>query len=166
MKVRLDDIDWRILAELQQDARITNIELSRRVGISPPPCLRRVRALEEAGIVAGYRALLDPRALGYDVDAFVFVGLASQSERDLAAFEAEVGGWPLVRECYILSGEVDFLLKCVATDLEDFSVLRHRRAHPRRKCRERAHGLDHPQNQGRRRRAHFVSEKCRSSAIA
>ena len=120
MKVRLDDIDWRILAELQQDARITNIELSRRVGISPPPCLRRVRALEEAGIVAGYRALLDPRALGYDVDAFVFVGLASQSERDLFAFEAEVGGWPLVRECYILSGEVDFLLKCVATDLKTF----------------------------------------------
>jgi DNA-binding Lrp family transcriptional regulator len=120
MKVRLDEIDWRILAELQMNARITNIELSRRVGISPPPCLRRVRALEEAGIVAGYRALLDSRALGYDVEAFVFVGLSSQSERDLAAFEAEIAGWPLVRESYILSGEVDFLLKCTASDLQNF----------------------------------------------
>lgn len=117
MRVRLDRIDWRILRELQADARITNVELSRRVGISAPSCLRRVRALEEVGIITGYRTLLDLRALGYDVAAFVFVGLASQAERDLAAFEARVAGWSYVRRCYILSGEIDFLLDCVAPDL-------------------------------------------------
>ncbi len=96
---------------------MTNVELARRVGISAPPCLRRVRALEEAGLIRGYRTLLDERQLGYDVTAFAMVGLNSQTEADLNAFEEKVRSWDIVRESYMLSGEVDFLLKCVAPDL-------------------------------------------------
>src|SRR3978361_874804 len=80
---RLDDIDWKILRELQGDGRMTNVELARRVGISAPPCLRRVRALEEAGYIKGYRALLDEKKLGYEVSVFAMVHLASQAESDL-----------------------------------------------------------------------------------
>lgn len=120
MKVKLDDIDWRILAELQADGRMTNVELASRVGISAPPCLRRVRALEEAGIISGYRALLDAGRLGYPLTAFAMVGLTSQAESDLLAFEARVAAWPLVRECTMLSGEIDYMLKCVAPDLQSF----------------------------------------------
>jgi DNA-binding Lrp family transcriptional regulator len=119
----LDAIDRRILKELQDDGRMTNVELARRVGISPPPCLRRVRALEEAGYITGYRALLDEKALGYEVMAFAMVHLASQAESDLAAFEAFVRAMPLVRECWMLSGEIDFLLKCVAPNLSTFQTL-------------------------------------------
>jgi DNA-binding Lrp family transcriptional regulator len=117
---RLDQTDWRILRELQADGRITNVELARKVGISAPPCLRRVRALEEAGLIRGYAALLDDRALGYDVTAFAMVGLHSQAEADLIAFEERVRGSPIVRDCYMLSGEIDFMLKCVAPDLTAF----------------------------------------------
>ena len=120
MRGRLDAIDRNILAELQRDGRITNVELSRRVGISAPPCLRRVRALEEAGIIRGYRALLDEKKLGFEVSVFAMVHLTSQAETDLAAFEESVRAWPLVRECWMLSGEVDFILKCVAPDLATF----------------------------------------------
>ncbi len=122
MKARLDQIDWNILRELQADGRITNVELARRVGISAPPCLRRVRALEEAGIIRGYRTLLDEKSLGYDVTAFAFVSLASQAEADLIGFEERIGDWPIVRDCYMLSGETDFLLKCVAKDLRAFQT--------------------------------------------
>jgi DNA-binding Lrp family transcriptional regulator len=118
----LDAIDWRILKELQDDGRITNVELARRVGISAPPSLRRVRALEEAGFIKGYRALLDEKQLGYEVTVFAMVHLASQAEADLAAFEAFVRSAPLVRECWMLSGEIDFLLKCVAPDLRTFQA--------------------------------------------
>ncbi len=120
MKARLDAIDWKILRELQDDGRMTNVELARRVGISAPPCLRRVRALEEAGIILSYRTLVDEKQLGYDVTAFAMVGLHSQSESDLVAFQSLAGGWEAVREAYMLSGEVDFLLKCVAADLQSF----------------------------------------------
>jgi DNA-binding Lrp family transcriptional regulator len=120
VKIRLDAIDWHILKELQADGRITNVELARRVGISAPPCLRRVRALEEAGLITGYRTLLDEKQLGYDVTAFAMVGLHSQTESDLNAFEDKVKSWPEVRESYMLSGEVDFLLKCVVPDLQSF----------------------------------------------
>lgn len=120
MRVKLDTLDWRILAELQADGRITNVELARRIGISPPPCLRRMRALEEAGLVTGYRALIDERAAGFDIVAFAMVGLASQSEADLIAFEQQAAAWPFVRECFMLSGDVDFMLKCVAPDLSAF----------------------------------------------
>jgi DNA-binding Lrp family transcriptional regulator len=117
---RLDAIDWKILKELQGDGRMTNVELARRVGISAPPCLRRVRALEEAGFIKGYRALLDEKALGYEVTVFAMVHLTSQAEPELQAFEDFVRRQPLVRECWMLSGEIDFVPKCVAPDLETF----------------------------------------------
>jgi DNA-binding Lrp family transcriptional regulator len=115
--LKLDQTDWRILYELQRDGRITNVELARRAGISPPPCLRRVRALEEQGLITGYRAVLNAEKLGFELTMFAMVGLHSQAEADLVAFEERVRGWPIVRECYMLSGEVDFLLHCVAKDL-------------------------------------------------
>ncbi|GIX12725.1 MAG: AsnC family transcriptional regulator [Paracoccaceae bacterium] len=117
---KLDPIDRKILAELQADGRITNVELSRRVGISAPPCLRRVRALEESGLIRGYHADIDMRELGFEVMVFAMVGLSSQAEADLTAFENRVRGWPLVRECHMLNGEIDFILKCVAPDLSTF----------------------------------------------
>ena len=117
---KLDPIDRRILAELQGDGRMTNVELARRVGISAPPCLRRVRTLEERGYIRGYHADVDPRRLGFEVRVFAMVGLVKQAEADLAAFEARCRGWPLVRECHMLNGEVDFILKCVAPDLPSF----------------------------------------------
>ena len=119
---KLDAIDLRILSELQADGRITNVELARRVGISAPPCLRRVRALEEGGIITGYRALVDEKALGFDVTMFAMVGLSSQAEADLSAFAARVRDWAIVRECYMLSGEADFILKCVAPTLRSFQA--------------------------------------------
>jgi DNA-binding Lrp family transcriptional regulator len=117
---KLDPIDRKILAELQADGRMTNVELSRRVGISAPPCLRRVRALEEQGFIRGYHAELDARELGLEVQVFAMVGLHSQAEADLSAFEAQARAWPLVRECHMLNGEIDFILKCVAPDLSTF----------------------------------------------
>ena len=116
----LDEIDLKILAEIQADGRITNVELAKRVGISPPPCLRRVRTLEEEGYILGYRGLLDPRRLGFDVTVFASVHLSSQADADLRAFEEFVRAEPLVRECWMLSGEVDFILKCVAPDMATF----------------------------------------------
>ena len=117
---RLDPIDRKILAELQADGRMTNVELARRVGISAPPCLRRVRTLEEQGYIRGYHADVDPRALGFEVQVFAMVGLNSQAEADLSAFEARCRDWSLVRECHMLNGEIDFILKCVAPDLSTF----------------------------------------------
>lgn len=117
---RLDPIDRMILAELQADGRMTNVELARRVGISAPPCLRRVRTLEEAGFIRGYHADVDSRELGFEVQVFAMVGLQSQAESDLSVFEDRCRNWPLVRECHMLNGEVDFILKCVAPDLSTF----------------------------------------------
>jgi len=117
---KLDPIDRKILAELQSDGRMTNVELAKRVGISAPPCLRRMRALEETGFIRGYHADVDSRALGFEVQVFAMVGLGRQSETDLSAFEARCRDWPLVRECHMLNGEVDFILKCVAPDLSSF----------------------------------------------
>ncbi len=115
-KVKHDRIDRRLLHDLQAEGRITNVELSRRAGISAPPCLRRVRALEDAGYILGYHADLEPKALGFHVTVFAQVGLSSQADRDLEVFEETVRGWPEVRECYMLAGETDFLLKVVAAD--------------------------------------------------
>ena len=120
LKADLDAIDWNILRELQKDGRITNVELSRRVGISAPPCLRRVRRLEETGIIRGYRALLNAPALGLDVVAFCLVGLKHQSDAELRAFAERTRNWPLVRQAWMLSGESDFLLHCIASDLGTF----------------------------------------------
>ena len=117
---KLDPIDRQILAELQADGRMTNVELSRRVGISAPPCLRRVRALETSGLIQGYHASVNARELGFEVQVFAMVGLSSQAERDLSAFEARCREWPLVRECHMLNGEIDFILKCVSPDLSTF----------------------------------------------
>ncbi len=119
---KLDPIDRKILAELQADGRMTNVELSRRVGISAPPCLRRVRALEEAGFIQGYHAAMNARELGFEVQVFAMVGLTSQAEADLTAFEDKCRSWPLVRECHMLNGEIDFILKCVAPDLSTFQT--------------------------------------------
>jgi DNA-binding Lrp family transcriptional regulator len=117
---KLDSIDMRILSELQDNGRITNVELSRRAKITAPPCLRRMRALEKAGYIKGYHADLDSKMLGFEVTGFVFVGLNSQADADLKKFEEQVRQWPTVRECHMLSGEVDFILKVVAKDLSSF----------------------------------------------
>ncbi|WP_170331438.1 Lrp/AsnC family transcriptional regulator [Ruegeria arenilitoris] len=117
---RLDEIDRKILAELQADGRMTNVELAKRVGISAPPCLRRVRTLEETGYIRGYHAEVNSRELGFEVQVFAMVGLESQAETELSAFEERCREWPLVRECHMLNGEVDFILKCVAPDLSSF----------------------------------------------
>ena len=120
MPIELDETDWRIIKELQSDGRMTNIALAARIGLSPPPCLRRVRALEEAGLIQGYTALIDEAMLGYGLTAFAMVRLHNQAESDLRTFENRILGWPLVREAYMLSGDSDFMLKCIARDLPAF----------------------------------------------
>jgi DNA-binding Lrp family transcriptional regulator len=122
----LDAVDNRILAELQADGRMTNVELARRAGISAPPCLRRVRRLEEAGIIRGYHADTDPQKLGWEVVFFAIVGLDSQKEAVLSAFEQLVAGWPEVRECHMIRGGGDFLLKLVARDTAHENLLTQR----------------------------------------
>ena len=119
-RIKLDKIDRRILRDLQADGRMTNVDLAQRAGISAPPCLRRVRALEEAGFIRGYHADINPEALGYGVTVFAQVGLSSQAEPDLKAFEALVATWPEVREAHMLAGETDFLLKVVAEDWDGY----------------------------------------------
>jgi len=119
---KLDSIDMRILYELQENGRITNVELSQRATITAPPCLRRMRALEKAGYIKGYHADLNARALGFEVTGFAYVGLASQADADLRHFEEQARAWPQVRDCYMLNGDVDFLLKCVAKDLPSFQA--------------------------------------------
>ncbi len=116
----LDAIDLRILKELQADGRMTNVELAARAGISAPPCLRRVRKLEEEGIIEGYTALINAPALGYDLVAFCMVGLKHQSEVNLKAFAASVQQWPIVREAWMINGDSDFLLRCTAHNLTVF----------------------------------------------
>jgi len=119
-RAKLDRIDRLILRNLQEDGRMTNVELARRASISAPPCLRRVRTLEETGVIAGYHADIDPVSLGFGVMVFAQVGLSSQAEHDLEAFEELIATWPEVRECYMLRGETDFLLKIVAEDWDDY----------------------------------------------
>ncbi len=119
-RVKLDRIDRQILADLQADGRMTNVDLAGRAGISAPPCLRRVRALEQSGYIKGYHAELDPGALGYTVTVFAHVGLYSQAEADLVAFESLVKQWDEVRECHMLAGETDFLLRVVAKDWDAY----------------------------------------------
>jgi len=119
-RVKLDAVDRKILAGLQANGRITNVELAEKAGITAPPCLRRVRALEEEGYIKGYHANLNQEALGYGLTVFAMVGLHSQAEIDLEAFENLVQEWPEVRECFMLNGEIDFILKIVAHDLASF----------------------------------------------
>ncbi|MBC7159441.1 MAG: Lrp/AsnC family transcriptional regulator [Porphyrobacter sp.] len=116
----LDSIDLKLLAELQSEGRITNVDLASRVGLTAPPCLRRVRALEKAGVIRGYHASLDPARLGFSITVFAMVSLKSQAEEDLRAFEEHIKGLPEVRECHMLNGEIDFILKIVSRDLQSF----------------------------------------------
>ena len=121
----LDLTDFKILRELQGNGRLSNVELASRIGLSPPPCLRRVQALEKAGHIAGYRTLLDAQKLGFEVQLFAMVGLKSQTVAELTAFEARAASWPLVREAYAISGEADFILRCMAKslpELQDFII--------------------------------------------
>jgi len=115
-----DEIDLQILKDLQNDGRLTNVELARRAGISAPPCLRRVRALEDLGVIKGYHANVNTSALGFGVCVFAQVGLNSQSDNDLKAFETKVTQWPLVRECHMVAGDADFLLKIVAHNWDEY----------------------------------------------
>ena len=115
---RLDAVDLAILNQLQAEGRISNVDLAERVGLSAPPCLRRVKALEDAGFIRGYYAELDNDKLGYPCIIYVRVSLKRQAEADLQAFEAYVVALPEVRECYMLSGEIDFLLKVVAPTID------------------------------------------------
>jgi DNA-binding Lrp family transcriptional regulator len=119
---QLDQIDREILAHLQADGRMTNVDLAHKVGLTAPPCLRRVRALEESGVIRGYHADLDAQALNWPITVFAMVSLKSQAEPDLKAFEAHVAGLPQVRECHMLNGEIDFILKLVAPDLPSFQA--------------------------------------------
>ena len=116
----LDTIDRQILRELQVDGRMTNVELAARVGLTAPPCLRRVRTLEDEGAIRGYHAELDAGRLGYGITVFAMVSLKTQAEADLKAFEAHVASLDPVRECHMLNGEIDFMLKIVAHDLQEF----------------------------------------------
>ena len=116
----LDRIDRKLLAELQAEGRVTNVDLASRVGLTAPPCLRRVRALEEEGVIRGYHADLDPSKLGFAITVFAMVSLRSQAEEDLRTFEDHIKGLPEVRECHMLNGEIDFILKIVSHDLQSF----------------------------------------------
>jgi len=118
-----DSIDRQILGLLQEDGRMTNVDLAERVGLTAPPCLRRVRSLEEGGAIRGYHAELDAATLGYPITVFAMVSLRSQAEHDLSAFEEHVAQIPEIRECHMLNGEIDFILKIVATDLKSFQEI-------------------------------------------
>ena len=116
----LDDIDRKLLAELQAEGRITNVELAHRVGLTAPPCLRRVRALEDEGVIKGYHADLDPGKLGFSITVFAMVSLKSQAEDALREFEEAMRDLPEVREVHMLNGEIDFIIKIVSKDLQSF----------------------------------------------
>ena len=117
---KLDKIDKNILYNLQGNGRMSNVDLAKEVGISAPPCLRRVRALEEAGFIKSYHARIDAGVLGYGVTVFAQVKLSSQAEDDLTAFEQRMIELPMVRECHMLAGDVDFILRIVAKDWESY----------------------------------------------
>ncbi|MCK5284866.1 MAG: Lrp/AsnC family transcriptional regulator [Alphaproteobacteria bacterium] len=119
-RLKLDQIDKKILKNLQQEGRITNVELAQRVGISAPPCLRRVRVLEESGYIKSYHAKIDLDALGYSITVFAFVKLTGQSDSDLVEFEKFVMQQSLIRECTLLAGDVDFILKIIAKDWDSY----------------------------------------------
>lgn len=120
MMPSLDQIDRKLLAELQAEGRVTNVELAQRVGLTAPPCLRRVRALEEDGVIRGYHADVDPSKMGFAITVFALVSLKSQAEESLRQFEDHMRSLPEVRECHMLNGEIDFILKIVSRDLQSF----------------------------------------------
>src|SRR5580700_8424733 len=120
--LELDTIDRKILVALQRDGRLTNLELAEIVGLSPSPCLRRVKLLESRGILSGYVALVDPTTIGLDIMAFVRVALERQDASGLDEFERQVGRWPQVLECYLMTGDADYQLRVVATSLADYEA--------------------------------------------
>jgi DNA-binding Lrp family transcriptional regulator len=117
---KLDKIDGIILDNLQSDGRITNIELSRRAGISAPPCLRRVKNLEDQNVILGYNAVLNAQMLGFNIVVYAEVALTGQNDADLRSFEDQVQLWPMVRECHMVTGGADFLLRIVARDFDEY----------------------------------------------
>ena len=121
VKKALDSIDLKILRILQDEGRISNLDLSKKIGMSPPPTLRRVRDLEDNGYIDGFRANLDPTKLGYDLTAWIFISLKNQNEESLSAFEKQIWGWVAIRECFMLNGEIDFILKCVVKNMNEFN---------------------------------------------
>ena len=121
IKKELDGIDLKILRILQDEGRISNLDLSKKIGMSPPPTLRRVRDLEKNGFIDGFRANIDPSKLGYDLTAWIFISLKNQNEESLNTFEKLVWGWETIRECYMLNGEVDFILKSVSKNMAEFN---------------------------------------------
>jgi Lrp/AsnC family transcriptional regulator, leucine-responsive regulatory protein len=118
--MKLDAIDRRILAALQADGRLTNNDLAERVGLSPSPCLRRVRALEAAGTIKGYAAILDPVQLGLGTSVFVRVWLRGQDDDTVRRFNDSILALPQVMECHMMAGDCDFLLRVVASDLDAY----------------------------------------------
>jgi len=118
--MQLDDIDRRILRELQQDGRLQNVELARRVGLSPSPCLRRVKLLEEAGVIDRYVAVVDQAKVGLQLSMFARISLTAQDAETIEHFIAAMKRLPEVVECYIMLGESDALLRVVVSDLEDY----------------------------------------------
>jgi len=119
----IDKYDKSILAELQNDGRISNVELASRVSLSESACLRRVRSLEESGLIERYVALLDQKAVGLTGTVFVHIALRREEQRELAAFEKAVQGIPEIMECYLMTGEFDYLLRVVVSDMADFERL-------------------------------------------
>ena len=119
----MDSIDLKLLALLQENGRMTNVELAQKVGLTAPPCLRRIRALEQSGIIRAYHADIDASKMGFSITVFAMVSLKSQAEADLRAFETYLHSIPEVRECHMLNGEIDFMLKIVARDLQSFQEL-------------------------------------------
>ncbi len=119
-KTKMDRIDYRILRCLQQDGRMSNTELADAVGLSPSPCLRRVKALEKSGVITRYTCLVDPKQVGLPIHVFVNVSLHSQERAGLEAFEAKIRTFTEVIECYLMTGTADYLLRVLVPDLEDF----------------------------------------------
>ena len=114
----LDEIDLKILSELQKDGRIRNNELAERVGISQPPCLRRMKSLRRRGYIRAIRASLDEKLLGLEVTSFILIQLKSQARTAVQAFEASIAALPHVQQCSQISGDADFMLKCLAPNVE------------------------------------------------
>lgn len=120
-KLKLDRIDRQILNDLQNDGRMSNVDLAQRVGISAPPCLRRVKTLETAKVIRGYHADIDPTVVDYNLVVYANVGLEKHSDDDLRAFTALVETWPMVREAYMMAGDTDYMLKVVARDWDHYN---------------------------------------------
>jgi Lrp/AsnC family leucine-responsive transcriptional regulator len=120
MPKTLDPLDLKILRELQDNGAIPNVVLARKVALSPSPCLRRVQLLEEAGVIVNRVTLLNPTALGLGMNVFVQVALEKQTERTLRTFEKTVTTYPEVLECYLMSGDADYLLRVILPDMAAF----------------------------------------------